>query len=156
LPVPANNRTSQALIARILGVAARLFKEQGYAATSIEQIARASGSGKQTIDRRAFNALTVRLLRAAVTSGQLRLGDPERLFRAVDGTADRLAASASVARSQRAADRNVEVAVFRCRVGSVSLRRGGMKRSRQRSQSDRISREGDGISSGSNFRRVAA
>jgi AcrR family transcriptional regulator len=155
---------SQALIARILGVAARLFKEQGYAATSIEQIASASGSGKQTIYRRfftkellfqavmdartasiservsksavnddpllalrsttremfghmlspdsvafhrmliaeagrfpalvsrtfdrtvgPFNALTVRLLRAAVTNGQLRLGDPERLFGLLTG-----------------------------------------------------------------------
>jgi AcrR family transcriptional regulator len=41
-----------ALIAGILETAARLFKEQGYAATSIEQIASRSGSGKQTIYRR--------------------------------------------------------------------------------------------------------
>ena len=45
-------REAQALIARILETAARLFKEQGYAATSIEQIASLSGSGKQTIYRR--------------------------------------------------------------------------------------------------------
>ena len=45
-------REAQALIARILETAARLFKEQGYAATSIEQIASVSGSGKQTIYRR--------------------------------------------------------------------------------------------------------
>lgn len=43
---------SQALVAKILETAARLFKENGYAATSIEQIASVAGSGKQTIYRR--------------------------------------------------------------------------------------------------------
>ncbi len=159
-----DQRESQALLQRILDTATRLFKEQGYAATSIEQIASLSGSGKQTIYRRfvtkellfqavldartrrvservclgavhddplqalrttthemfehmldpesvafhrvliaeaarfpalvsrafdhtigPFNLLTVRLLRAAVVSGQLRLGDPERLFGQLTG-----------------------------------------------------------------------
>jgi AcrR family transcriptional regulator len=56
-------RESQALISGILVAAAALFREQGYAATSIEQIARATGSGKQTIYR--------------------RFGGKERLFQAV-------------------------------------------------------------------------
>lgn len=45
-------RGSLALDRHILDIATRLFVEQGYAATSIEQIAAAAGSGKQTIYRR--------------------------------------------------------------------------------------------------------
>jgi AcrR family transcriptional regulator len=47
-----NQRESEVIVKRILDTATRLFKEQGYAATSIEQIASVSGSGKQTIYRR--------------------------------------------------------------------------------------------------------
>ncbi|MHB8286082.1 MAG: TetR/AcrR family transcriptional regulator [Caulobacteraceae bacterium] len=43
---------SEALDQHILATAARLFTEQGYAGTSIEQIAQAAGAGKQTIYRR--------------------------------------------------------------------------------------------------------
>ncbi len=43
---------SQELDGHILATAARLFTERGYAATSMEQIAAAAGSGKQTIYRR--------------------------------------------------------------------------------------------------------
>jgi AcrR family transcriptional regulator len=43
---------SEEIFQHILETAARLFVEQGYAATSIEQVAAAAGSGKQTIYRR--------------------------------------------------------------------------------------------------------
>jgi len=43
---------SDDLLQHIVDTAARLFIQQGYAATSIEQIAAAAGSGKQTIYRR--------------------------------------------------------------------------------------------------------
>jgi AcrR family transcriptional regulator len=45
-------QTSAALDPHILGTATRLFTEQGYAATSIEQIAVVAKVGKQTIYRR--------------------------------------------------------------------------------------------------------
>jgi AcrR family transcriptional regulator len=47
-----DTRASQELDGHILAIATRLFTEQGYAATSMEQIAAAAGSGKQTIYRR--------------------------------------------------------------------------------------------------------
>jgi TetR/AcrR family transcriptional regulator of autoinduction and epiphytic fitness len=47
-----DRQESAAIVQRIIDTATRLFKAQGYAATSIEQIAGASGSGKQTIYRR--------------------------------------------------------------------------------------------------------
>jgi AcrR family transcriptional regulator len=47
-----DQQASEELVRHIVGVAARLFIAQGYAATSIEQIAAAAGSGKQTIYRR--------------------------------------------------------------------------------------------------------
>jgi AcrR family transcriptional regulator len=45
-------QASEELVQHIVDTAARLFIRQGYAATSIEQIAAAAGSGKQTIYRR--------------------------------------------------------------------------------------------------------
>lgn len=45
-------QTSEALSRHILGTATRLFIEQGYAATSIEQVALVAGSSKATIYRR--------------------------------------------------------------------------------------------------------
>lgn len=45
-------QTSEALDRHILDTATRLFIEQGYAATSIEQVALAAGSSKATIYRR--------------------------------------------------------------------------------------------------------
>jgi AcrR family transcriptional regulator len=43
---------SETLIRHIIDTAARLFIDQGYAATSLEQVAAAAGSGKQTLYRR--------------------------------------------------------------------------------------------------------
>ena len=47
-----DQQASEELVQHIVDTAARLFIQQGYAATSIEQIAAAAGSGKQTIYRR--------------------------------------------------------------------------------------------------------
>ncbi len=47
-----DSRMSEELDALILKTATRLFGEQGYAATSVEQIAAVAGVGKQTIYRR--------------------------------------------------------------------------------------------------------
>lgn len=47
-----DQQASEDLVRHIVDTAARLFVSQGYAATSIEQIAAAAGSGKQTIYRR--------------------------------------------------------------------------------------------------------
>lgn len=47
-----DQQASEELLHHIVDTAARLFIDQGYAATSIEQIAAAAGSGKQTIYRR--------------------------------------------------------------------------------------------------------
>lgn len=47
-----DQQASEELVRNIIETAARLFIDQGYAATSIEQIAAAAGSGKQTIYRR--------------------------------------------------------------------------------------------------------
>lgn len=47
-----DQQASEELVRHIVEEAARLFIEQGYTATSIEQVAGAAGSGKQTIYRR--------------------------------------------------------------------------------------------------------
>jgi AcrR family transcriptional regulator len=47
-----DQQASEELVQHIVDTAARHFIRQGYAATSIEQIAAAAGSGKQTIYRR--------------------------------------------------------------------------------------------------------
>jgi len=47
-----DQQASEELVRHIVDTATRLFISQGYAATSIEQIAAAAGSGKQTIYRR--------------------------------------------------------------------------------------------------------
>jgi AcrR family transcriptional regulator len=47
-----DHQASEELVRHIVDTAARLFIKRGYAATSIEQIAAAAGSGKQTIYRR--------------------------------------------------------------------------------------------------------
>jgi AcrR family transcriptional regulator len=47
-----DQQASEELVRHIVDTAARLFIQQGYAATSIEQVAAAAGSGKQTIYRR--------------------------------------------------------------------------------------------------------
>jgi AcrR family transcriptional regulator len=44
-----HQQASEELVRRIVRTAARLFIDQGYAATSIEQVAAAAGSGKKTI-----------------------------------------------------------------------------------------------------------
>lgn len=64
-------RGSLALDRRILDIATRLFVEQGYAATSIEQIAAAAGAGKQTIYRRY--ASKEELFRAVISEQGRRL-----------------------------------------------------------------------------------
>jgi len=46
-----DQQASEILVRHIVNTATRLFIEQGYPATSIEQIATAAGSGKQTIYR---------------------------------------------------------------------------------------------------------
>lgn len=51
-PGRPDQQASEELVRHIVGVATRLFIEQGYAATSLEQIAAAAGSGKQTLYRR--------------------------------------------------------------------------------------------------------
>ena len=43
---------AEALHRRLIETAAKLFAEQGYAATSVDQVAAAAGAGKQTIYRR--------------------------------------------------------------------------------------------------------
>lgn len=76
---------SQDLDRHILRTATRLFTDQGYAATSIEQIALVAGSGKQTIYRRypskqdLFNAVINELGGVLFDSSTLsvtRLPDP--------------------------------------------------------------------------------
>lgn len=47
-----DQQASEELVRHIVETAARLFIEHGYPATSIEQVAAAAGSGKQTIYRR--------------------------------------------------------------------------------------------------------
>jgi AcrR family transcriptional regulator len=47
-----DQQASEELLRHIIETASRLFIDQGYAATSIEQIAAAAGSGKQTLYRR--------------------------------------------------------------------------------------------------------
>jgi AcrR family transcriptional regulator len=74
-----DQQASEELVRHIADTAARLFIDQGYAATSIEQIAAAAGSGKQTIYRRfgsktgifheVVNRNTRRLVEVAETAG---------------------------------------------------------------------------------------
>lgn len=47
-----DQQASEELLRHIVDTATRLFIDQGYAATSLEQIAAAAGSGKQTLYRR--------------------------------------------------------------------------------------------------------
>jgi AcrR family transcriptional regulator len=66
-------KASETLDRHILATATRLFIENGYAGTSIEQIAAAAGAGKQTIYRRY--ASKEDLFKAAITDlGEMLLG----------------------------------------------------------------------------------
>jgi AcrR family transcriptional regulator len=66
-------KASETLDRHILETASRLFIENGYAGTSIEQIAAAAGSGKQTIYRRY--ASKEDLFKAAITDlGEMLFG----------------------------------------------------------------------------------
>jgi AcrR family transcriptional regulator len=75
-----DQQASEELLRHIVDTATRLFIEQGYAATSIEQIASAAGSGKQTLYRRfaskeglfieVINRQGQRLIDLAVTTGE--------------------------------------------------------------------------------------
>lgn len=70
---------------RILAAATRLFMQQGYAATSMEQIATAASSGKQTVYRRysskeqlftaVVGAMAVHISHATATA-EAKLSDP--------------------------------------------------------------------------------
>jgi len=74
-----DQQASEELIRHIVDTATRLFVSQGYAGTSIEQIAAAAGSGKQTLYRRftskeglfieVIKEQTRRLLEVAEASG---------------------------------------------------------------------------------------
>ena len=81
-------QASAALDPHILATASRLFTEQGYAATSIEQIAAAAKVGKQTIYRRY--ATKEDLFNAVITELSLVLFNPSAL--AVTPLPDPLAA----------------------------------------------------------------
>lgn len=77
-----DQQASEELVRHIIDKATRLFIEQGYPATSIEQVAAAAGSGKQTIYR--------------------RFGSKEGLFQAVlKRQADRLVELALAAETRR-------------------------------------------------------
>jgi AcrR family transcriptional regulator len=66
-------KASETLDRHILAIASRLFIENGYAGTSIEQIAAEAGAGKQTIYRRYGSKED--LFKAAITDlGKLLLG----------------------------------------------------------------------------------
>jgi AcrR family transcriptional regulator len=72
----------EALDRRLMETAARLFTEQGYAATSIDQVAAAAGVGKQTIYRRypskahLFKAvLSEHLVKGVVEAWERRMED---------------------------------------------------------------------------------
>ncbi len=75
-----DQQASEELLRHIVDTATRLFIDQGYAATSIEQIASAAGSGKQTLYRRfvskeglfteVINRQGQRLVDLAVTTGE--------------------------------------------------------------------------------------
>jgi AcrR family transcriptional regulator len=64
-----DQQASEELVRHIVAVATRLFVEQGYAATSLEQIAAEAGSGKQTLYRRFGSKAE---LFSAVINRQLR------------------------------------------------------------------------------------
>jgi AcrR family transcriptional regulator len=71
-----DQQASEELVRNIVDTAARLFIEQGYSATSIEQVAAAAGSGKQTIYRR-FASKEGLFTEVINRQGQLLLGDVE-------------------------------------------------------------------------------
>jgi AcrR family transcriptional regulator len=80
-----DQQASEELVRHIVDTATRLFIEQGYAATSIEQVAAAAGAGKQTIYRRftskeglfteVINRQAARLMEITESVGGLG-GDP--------------------------------------------------------------------------------
>jgi AcrR family transcriptional regulator len=80
-----DQQASEQVVQHILETASRLFTDQGYAATSIEQIAAAAGSGKQTIYRRftskegLFLAVVddkCRRIEEVATAAQSKASDP--------------------------------------------------------------------------------
>jgi AcrR family transcriptional regulator len=94
----------EALDRRLIETAARLFSEQGYSATSVEQVAAAAGAGKQTIYRRYPSkeqlfkaALSEHMVRGVVDAWERRMEDLTR--RAKDETSSPLAALKMICRS---------------------------------------------------------
>jgi AcrR family transcriptional regulator len=87
-----DQQASEELVRHIVETATRLFIEHGYPATSIEQIAAAAGSGKQTIYRRftskeglfiaVINQTTRRLLEAAGAAACASGADPTAALKA--------------------------------------------------------------------------
>jgi AcrR family transcriptional regulator len=88
-----DQQASEELVRHIVETATRLFIEHGYPATSIEQIAAAAGSGKQTIYRRfvskkgLFTAVihrrVRRLLEVACAAACASAADPTAALKAV-------------------------------------------------------------------------
>jgi AcrR family transcriptional regulator len=96
---------------RIVDTAARLFAAQGFAATSVEQVASACGAGKDTIYRRF--ASKVALFEAVVE--RMRTRTLERLESEIDnagGAGDPLARLRRVARWFLAANLDPELVAF--------------------------------------------
>jgi AcrR family transcriptional regulator len=94
----------EALDRRLIETAARLFTEQGFAATSIDQVAAAAGVGKQTIYRRypskaqLFKAvLSEHMMKGVVDAWERRLEDLAQ--RAKDETSSPLDALKMICRS---------------------------------------------------------
>jgi AcrR family transcriptional regulator len=87
-----DQQASEELVRHIVETATRLFIEHGYPATSIEQIAAAAGSGKQTIYRRftskeglftaVINQRVRRLLEAAGAAACASGADPTAALKA--------------------------------------------------------------------------
>lgn len=87
-----DQQASEELVRHIVDTASRLFIAQGYPATSIEQIAAAAGSGKQTIYRRftskeglftaVINQKARRLLEAAGAAARASSADPTGALKA--------------------------------------------------------------------------
>ena len=87
-----DQQASEELVRHIVETATRLFIEHGYPATSIEQIAAAAGSGKQTIYRRftskeglftaVINQRARRLLEAAGAAACASSADPTAALKA--------------------------------------------------------------------------
>lgn len=74
-----DQQAADALLRHIMVTATRLFTDQGYAATSIEQIAAAAGAGKQTIYRHFVSK--ERLFQAMI---EMRIAQLEALVRAAE------------------------------------------------------------------------